>query len=262
MSADAKRALTELMREAEYQEFMQHIRTKLSLSAAEVEVAYMRYSSQSMLIGNDIYEDVGTHVAMWIEYQVKGGLHARRQDAVLQLVTKHKPERIADIGFGAPTRYVRDYVLRTPGAQAHLFDKYDSAIMVGQAVLSRWCESYGERVEFVRYDMDVDRPVANFDCYLLLDAIEHCRSPASYLARTVAAASREALFLLHIPIGRLIPSHYVAWDSERAATRWLVRAGLDVLDTEMISPNPAVDHFARVHDALENLFVVARRKRT
>lgn len=262
MSADARRALNEFLREAEHQEFMQHIQTKLALSAAEVEVAYMRYASQSMLIGNDIYNDVGTHVAMWIEYQAKRGLHARRQDAVLQQIWKHRPERIADIGFGAPTRYLREYVLRTPGTQAHLFDKYDASILVGQAVLSRWCESYGDRVKFARHDMDVDTPVTNFDCYLLLDAIEHSRSPASYLERTVTAAHREALFLLHMPIGKLIPSHYIAWDSECLATQWLLRAGLDVLETEMISPNAAVDHFARGHAALENLFVVAKRKRT
>ena len=194
MSADAKRALEDFLSEAEHKEFMQDIQTKLALSAAEVEVAYMRYASQSMHIGNDIYNDVGTHVAMWIEYQVKCGLHARRQHAVMQQISKHRPERIADIGFGAPTLYLRDYVLRTPGTKAHLFDKYDASILVGQAVLSRWSESYGERIEFARHDMDVDRPVTNFDCYLLLDAIEHSRSPASYLERTVAAANQDALF--------------------------------------------------------------------
>ena len=236
-----------------------HVQATLGLSKKAIEVAYLRYSSESMSEGNGIYNDVGTHVAMWIEYQMANSLHTRRQELVLRQLQLHRPRTVADIGFGAPTAYLRDYVLHQTLTRVTLFDKYEAAIKVGKAILSYWCDAYNETVDLSLHDMDTDSSIAACDCYLMLDAIEHASAPGRYLTDTVAAASARALFLLHIPIGPLIPSHSIAWLHEYDATQWLKATGLDILETELLLPNPAVDHFARGEIVLKNLFVVARR---
>lgn len=259
MNSDARQTIRAFLADEANRDVISHVQAHLGLSKEVIEAAYLRYAVESMFVGNEIYSDVGTHVAMWIEYQMANGLHARRQESVVRQLQLHRPTRVADIGFGAPTAYLRDYVLHQTLTRVCLFDRYEAAIEVGRAILSYWCDAYNETVDLSVHNMDTDGPIAAFDCYLLLDAIEHAIAPDRYLADTVVAANARALFLLHVPIGPLIPSHSIAWAGERDATRWLESTGLDILETELISPNPAVDHFARGHIELNNLFVVARK---
>ena len=238
---------------------LQRFETELGLSKTSIADAYLRSATESMASGNDIYDDLGIHVAMWIEYQAPQSLHARRQQVVLDELRRCRPRSIADIGFGAPTHYLRDHVLRTPSVRAHLVDKFPGALEVGHTIMAHWSERYADQVSFALHDMDVDAPVAGFDCYLMLDAVEHAAEPARYLRETVAAANPRALFLFHMPIGPLIASHTLAWTSADEATRWLAAAGLEVGSTEFILPNLEVDHFSRHGVALENLFVAARK---
>jgi len=236
------------------------LQADLGLSAAVIEAGFLRYTCDSFVSANDIYAEAVIHIAMWIEYQTHGGIHARRQSAVLDALWRYRPAAIADIGYGAPTRYVYDYVLATPGVRVLLCDKFPAALAVGQSLLRGTNPSAHDRVDFARHDMDADPVLVGHDCYLLLDAIEHTAEPGRYLRQTVAVAAPQALFLLHIPIGPLIASHAIAWPSAAAATVWLADAGLEVLSSEVITPDPAVDLFAQQQDesAMTDLFVVAR----
>jgi hypothetical protein len=256
---EARRSVRSFLADPANAELLRQVEARLGLAKAAIEDAYARYALESLSSSNDIYDDVGIHFAMWIEYQAPRSLHARRQQVVLDALQRSRPASIADIGFGAPTRYLRDHVLTTPSVKAHLFDKYPGALEVGRTILAYWNERYAARVELALHDMDVDPPVGRFDCYLMLDAIEHAAEPDRYLRDTVAAAGRGALFLFHLPIGPQIASHNMAWDSERAVTQWLTAAGLEAGRTEFILPNPAVDHFSRHGVALANLFVVAHK---
>jgi SAM-dependent methyltransferase len=235
------------------------LRGQLGVTHDAIEAACVRYSLQSMSSGNDIYDDAGTHVAMWIEYQALGSMHARRQHVILQELRRARCRLIADIGFGAPTAYLDRYVRTTPGVAACLYDKFPAAIEVARAILGEWSQAEFSKLRFGQHDMDVDGPIAGCDAYLLLDAIEHALEPQRYLRETVAAAAQGALFLFHLPIGPLIASHHIAWGSAREAADWLTMCGLRVKQVEFILPNPDVDHFARGHVSLRNLFVVAHR---
>jgi hypothetical protein len=184
---------------------------------------------------------------------------ARRQQVVLDERRRARPQHVVDIGFGAPTRYLRDYVLAEPSVRVLLLDKFPAALAAGRALLQFWGAPPVGKVEFGLHDMDCEPPPAGFDGHLMLDAIEHSAHPARYLAEAVERAQPGAMFLFHMPIGPLIASHTIAWSSRRDATQWLGSAGLEVGRTEFILPNPAVDHFARHGVALKNLFVVARK---
>ena len=254
----ARRAVRRFLAHPDNAAVVAHLERTLGLSARAIEEAYLRYSLDSMSSGNDIYDDAGIHIAMWIEYQTAGSLHARRQQVVLDELRRARPQRIADIGFGAPTRYLRDHVLAEPSVSAQLFDKYPAALEVGRSLMQFWGDPPAGKVGFALHDMDHDAPPSGFDCYLMLDAIEHSAQPDRYLGEAVAGAAAGALFLFHMPIGPLIASHTIAWGSRGDAVAWLAAAGLEAGHTEFILPNPEVDHFARHGVALENLFVVAR----
>lgn len=238
---------------------LSRVSERLGLTQPAIEQACMRYTLQSMTSDNDIYDDAGTHVAMWIEYQALGGMHAQRQSVVLQALQRARRRLVADIGFGAPTMYLERYVKITPGVSASLYDKFPAAIEVARAILGEWSEPPFNKLHFGRHDMDVDDPVAGCDAYLLLDAVEHALEPQRYLRDTVAAADDGALFLLHMPIGPLIASHHIAWSSAREAAAWLTDGGLLVERAQFILPNPDVDLFARGPVSLRNLFVVAHK---
>lgn len=255
----ARQAVRAFLADPAHAHVLWRIECELGLSKAAIAGAYTRYALESLSSGNDIYDDPAIHVAMWIEYQTPLSLHMRRQQVVLDALLREQPASVADIGFGAPTRYLRDYVLARPGVRASLFDKYPAALAAGRTLLGAWGAGDAARVELALHDMDVDPPVRGFDCYLLLDAVEHAAEPERYLRGTVEAANAGALFLFHMPIGPLIASHTLAWSSAEAAIAWLNAAGLAVAHTEFIHPNPAVDHFSRHGVALENLFVLAHR---
>ena len=239
---------------------LQHLQVSLGISRAQIEAGCLHYTLESFESDNDIYADVATHVAMWIEYQNPRGIHARRQSLVLHELQQALPRSIADIGFGAPTRYVRDFVLATPGVVVDLLDKYPAAIEVGRSLLEYFGAGSQGAVRFGLHDMDADPPLGGRDCYLLLDSIEHAAEPTRYLRATISVARARALFLFHLPIGPLIPSHSMAWENDREARLWLESLGLRVDRTEFNSPNPQVDLFAGNGVDLKDLFVVARKR--
>ena len=258
--AATRDALNRCLGTAASASLLQHLQVSLGISRAQIESGCLRYTLESFESDNDIYADVATHVAMWIEYQNSQGIHARRQSLVLHELQQALPRSIADIGFGAPTRYVHDFVLASPGVVVDLLDKYPAAIAVGRALLEYFGTGSPGAVRFGLHDMDVDPPVADRDCYLLLDSIEHAAEPTRYLRETVSVARPRALFLFHLPIGPLIPSHSMAWESDRDARRWLESVGLQVDGTEFSSPNPQTDLFAGNGVSLKDLFVVARKQ--
>jgi len=255
----ARRAVAAFLDLPDHAPLLRHWQTSLGLSRHDIEAGYMGYSLDSLDCDNDMYASAATHVAMWIEYQDSRSMHARRQQVVLDELRRRQARSIVDVGFGAPTQYVRDYVARTPGVQALLLDKYPAAIDVGRSMMSFWSAQWEERVRFAVHDMDVDAPIGGCDAYLFLDSIEHTIDPMSYLRATVSSARPDALFLLHMPVGPSIKSHSIAWDSDKAALAWLAAAGLAVDRTESILPNPAADHFARRGVRTTNLFVAGRK---
>jgi len=240
-----------------------HLRRALALDDAAIEAAYLHYAFQSYAADNDIYASVATHVAMLIEYLTPRSIHDDRQAQVVEQLMRMRPRRIADIGFGAPTRYLSAYALPDPGVSVLMLDKYPAAVDVGRALVG-YLESSGAphiaaRVAFGLHDMDADPCPAGYDGYLFQDAIEHAREPARYLRQAVAVAAPGAAMLFQIPIGPIIPSHYMAWHDAAQAVAWLEAAGLVVELTRTLLPNPAVDWFAVGDAPMQNLFVAARK---
>ena len=256
----AREAISYFLSDADNAEIIRHIESRLGISKKYIENSYCRYAMDSLTSSNEIYNDVGIHVAMWIEYQAQNGLHEKRQFVVLNELERWQPKTIADVGFGGPTKYLRDYVLSRSLTTATLFEKYQAALDVGRTVMDYWSSQYAKKVQFELHDMDQDPPIEGFDCYLMLDSIEHTSNPTRYLAETVAAAHEDAIFLFHIPIGPLIASHSIAWANQCDAKNWLVATGLLVGHTEIILPNISVDHFSSGAVTLENLFVVAHKR--
>lgn len=256
----AKIAIRRYLNASEHSPTIQQFVADLGVSKEQIEEGYLRYALQSYDADNSIYESQTTHIAMWIEYQTLGGIHARRQEAVLNGLKRLRPNTIADIGFGAPTRYLYDYVLLTPSVTADLYDKFPAAIQVGCSIIKCWHESHLQRISFELHNMDANKPVGAHDCYLMLDSIEHAAEPERYLRETVLSAPQNAYFLFHLPIGPLINSHFIAWESTRNAVQWLNSVGLRVGHTEKIPSDSEVDFFSHQDVKIENLFVIAYKR--
>ncbi|MBL8472780.1 MAG: hypothetical protein KF778_11710 [Rhodocyclaceae bacterium] len=257
--AEARAFAERFLAEGPHAGLFAHLRQALGLDVDAMVAGYLRYAFDSYDSDNSIYDDPAVRCAMQIEYLTPASYHARRQQLVQDALIRHAPASIADIGFGAPMCYLRDYVLAESGRHAVLFDKFESALQLGRAVVQYWGGDRSGAVRFAAHDMDAGAAVGAFDCYVLQDAIEHARDPAGYLRATLRAAPAHAVLLLQMPLGPLIESHFIAWPDACQALGWLHEFGLREVQVEYVEPNPAADFFARGENTLTSLFVAARR---
>lgn len=86
--------------------------------------------------------------------------------------------------------------------------------------------------------------IGDYDTYLFQDSIEHVPDPTNCLKDYVKVSPQHANFILSLPIGPLIPAHFIEWQNDEEALQWLEDCGLKVQQYEKIWVNPAVDLFA------------------
>jgi len=232
----------------------------LGVSKQEVLDGYLLYNLDVTVYSNEVYEHLGTRFAMYLQNLLSGSWHIRRQKVVLDMVEQIKPNSIADMGFGVPGRYIKDYVLENK-ISLSLVDFYDSAFDFAEKLLHIWNPKWKENISFRKLDMNNQTHVGDFDCYLFMDSIEHINDPAKYLNRTVKKSPPGSKFIFSIPIGPMIPSHTIEWKTEEEAIRWLTHCGLVVDRKEKIYPNPKVDLFAtETTEEFYDLVVSCRKK--
>ena len=88
----------------EYTEEIEYLLSKLKLSKEEVIQAYVNYDLDIFAYENEIYESLAMRMVLYLHYLLKGSWHQDRQDSILRMIEKIKPESIIDMGFGAPTK--------------------------------------------------------------------------------------------------------------------------------------------------------------
>jgi len=91
---------------------------------------------------------------------------------------------------------------------------------------------------------EIEKFVGDFDLYIFQDSIEHSLDPTACLKEYVRRSQENAKFIFSLPIGPMIPQHYIAWETEEEILSWLQGAGLKIHKNSLISMNPAVDLFA------------------
>lgn len=193
---------------------------------------------------NIVYQSLSNRLVLHIHNLIEGSWHIERQQTVLNFIKLANPTTIADIGFGVPSQYVKDWVLKKKEVLLTFYDLYDSAFEFAKQLLSHWSNNWEEKISFKKTDMDEQEYVGDFDLYLIQDSIEHTIDPKSYLKKLVNSSPKNAQFIISLPIGPLFPRHYLAWENDKEGIDWLKQCGLQIKTQKNVFVNPEVDLFA------------------
>lgn len=225
------------------------IGSSLGLSAQDIADEFFRYNLDvQSLEGNEVYESIANRFVLYIHNLINGSWHTERQKVTKDLISMVNPRHMVDVGFGVPSKYVYDLVIRANKLNVTLVDKYDSAFTFARQLLNHWDEKWDANREtkifFSKMDMDHDEYIGDYDLYLFQDAIEHAQDPTGCLKKHVDLSPVDAKFIISLPIGPIFPRHYMAWATQEAGKRWLEVCGLKIEAQEKIFVNPKVDLFA------------------
>ncbi|MBW2997691.1 hypothetical protein KY349_05100 [Candidatus Woesearchaeota archaeon] len=241
------------------QEF-EHILKKLDLSEKEVVQAFVDYNMDVYAYENEVYESTAMRVVLHVHNLLKGSWHQDRQDAVLDMLEGLDIKTAVDIGFGVPTKYVINKVLKENKIRLTLVDMYDSAFKFSEVLLDFINKSWRDVISFKKSDMDSNEFVGEFDAYLFQDSIEHTKDPTAYLKKTVGLAPSNAKFILSLPIGPKVPAHHIAWEDNNHAETWLKECGLSIDKSVQVDVNPEIDLFAHsLNGKFHNLIVTCSK---
>ncbi len=222
------------------------ILSELRLTKGKIIKSFLEYNLDIYdASGNSIYESLANRVVLHIHNLLAGSWHIERQKTIEDFIKLSNPTTAADIGFGVPSRYVKNLVINDNRFELTLCDLYESAFIFARTLLKLWDNDGGSgKVKFLKTDMDNNEFVGNFDLYIFQDSIEHTHYPASYLKKYVKLSPSNAKFLISLPIGPIIPRHFIAWETEKEGVEWLKKCGLKVDSSKVIFVNPKVDLFA------------------
>jgi len=227
----------------------------LNLSKEEIIQAYVNYDMYVFVYNNEVYDDISLRFALYLHYILKGSWHQDRQNTILNFIEKIKPSSIVDMGFGAPTKYIKKYILKNK-KKLVLVDLYKPAFEFAESLLNIWNSSWKNYISFKKLNMNTHKLPGSFDCYLFQDSIEHVENAKKYLTKIVKSSTAKTNFILSIPIGPPIPSDTISWDTSKEASKWLKECGLNILDSKKVYINPKVDLFTDNPKEFYNLIVL------
>jgi len=244
-----------------YKKEIEYLLSKLNLTEIEVIQAYVDYDMDVFAYENEIYEPMAMRVVLHLHNLLVGSWHQDRQRIILEMVKNTQAKSIVDVGFGVPTKYVREYVLKNKDIKLTLVDLYDSALIFSEALFDYLDPSWKERITLQKYDMNSQEFIGEFDCYIFQDSIEHTKDPTSYLSKTVKLSPSHSEFVLSLPIGSHVPVHYIVWETKEEAEKWLNKCGLEIIGFQEIRVDPGVDLFAeQLKDNFYNIIVRCKKK--
>lgn len=216
---------------------------KMNLSQREVVDTYIQYDLNVNTYENEFYRSLAARMVLHLKYQQKESWHNLRQQQMIELLCLAGRRKIIDLGFGAPSRYVRDYVFQHKDVSLTLADRYTSALKFAKTLLDYWSPYWKERINLKRHDMNEEKVPQGYDLYIFQDSIEHVRNPEKYLK----GLRKDSLLLFSLPICKKSSSHQREWHTSDQAKEWIELQGLKSVGRDcerIVSINPKIDLFA------------------
>lgn len=236
-----------ILRNNIYRDDIFYLLSRFNLTRSDIIQAFLDYNLDVYAHNNEIYRSQAIRIVLHLHNLIEGSWHIVRQQAVCQFIKQAAPSKAIDLGFGVPSRYIKD-LLTSSSYHLTLCDNALSAFEFAEALLEIWNSKWGDNINFLCADMEnVKSCIGDYDLYITLHSIEHVHNPTTCLADYVKLSLPNALFLIEIPIGPITPEHYISWDNTIQAIEWINSVGLEVINQRLTYVNPAVDLFAEPH---------------
>ena len=224
---------------------LSYLKTHLKVSSSEIIAMFLFYDCHIFDYGNEIYDNLPIRFVQYIHSRSESSWHVEKAAIVEGHVFASEYDRILDIGFGIPSRYVRTAIAsKSYGGRITLADKEESALAFARTLLRFTSSDWQANIDLKIMNLDRLQLTEQFDLYLLLDSIEHAQNPSASFRQIVSSAPNSATFLLSLPIGNGVPVHHIHWKSREEAEDWVRTHGCNVIDVREIHPRPGVDLFA------------------
>lgn len=238
------------------------IAKKLNLIEKDIVEGFLYYNlNVEYPEKNELYRPLSIRFALHIHNLIENSWHTERQATVIEFLKLANPVKIADIGFGTPSQYVKELVLNQNKMHATLLDVYDSAFIFSRELLNDWDTQWEDKISFKKMDMNTLEYVGDFDLYLMQDSVEHTFDPAAYLKKHVQLSPKNAKFIISLPIGPIYPCHYMEWINDKEAVDWLTQCGLKIDRKKLVYTNPSVDLFAeQLASDYHDLYVLCSKR--
>lgn len=233
-----------VLRQPRYKARLAQIAEKLYLKEEKIIENFLYYNLDLSVRNNKEYGDIYNRFVLHLHNLLPGSWHQRKQTAIENFLKKNQFNSIIDVGFGVPTRYIHELVIKLRKPHVTLSDLYDTAFIFSEVLLQEWDKNWERIVSFQKVNMDNMEYLGDFDAYIFQDCIEHTKNPTDYLKKQVQLSPIHSMFGFILAIGPLIPMHHIAWETEAIATNWLYECGLMINESFTIKTNPEVDLFA------------------
>lgn len=235
-----------VLKHSEHERQLINLMNKLRLDEERVINSFLEYNMDIKAFDNEVYDSIANRFVLHIHNILEGSFHQKRQDEIIRLLEKIKPSNVIDIGFGVPSRFVRDLALKNKLFKTTLCDLYEDAFKFAKVLLEQWHQNWHEMISFKKTDMNNVHLIGDFDVYLFQESIEHVQDPTTCLKKYVQLSPPSAKFILYLPINAPIPAHFIVWNSHLEAETWLGDCGLKIEEQIHIKPNESIDLFADV----------------
>lgn len=227
---------------------LEAVMTKLDLTTTDVENAFLDYNIDVYAHNNSVYKDTAIRVVLHLHNLIAGSWHVERQQAVTELIALAKPRRAIDLGFGVPSRYMRELLMRKD-FHLTMCDNQISALEFAEFLLERWDHNWHDTIQLKCADIEcVEKCIDDYDLYISLHSIEHVANPTECMRKYIDLSREKSRFLLEIPIGPITPEHSIEWLNLEHAQAWIRELGLSIVAERYTRVNPGVDLFAEPHD--------------
>lgn len=187
------------------------------------------YNSDFSAYGNEIYREVSSRVAHWLNFQEQGWF-AKRLSYYLDNYGDY--DLVIDLGFSVPYVYARHDVA-VADTRFLFIDKYESAKSCFDAIRTLY-EISRKDDSVMLADIEHDATVARV-CSVVNDSreksilivgseiVEHLSDPQCFWAipRRLAETGYRVDCFVTLPIGKKIPSHTIEFRSNEEADQYL-----------------------------------------
>ncbi|ACB74467.1 hypothetical protein [Opitutus terrae] len=231
-----------------HREFVGEIAKLLRVPAEQIERRVDRYNSDFSAYGNEVYEEIETRVAHWVNF-MEGGWFQRRLDMPIRIAPHF--DVVVDIGFSSPYYYMQPGLAACKRPKFVFVDKHDSAVTFYDALVEFY--QLGEtRKRDIVVKADIELPsdtakVAKAVCGLhptsLLvvasEVLEHLThdEPFWTMVENFKMAEGEASKRVYVtlPIGRKIPSHMMEFRTPEAAKKYAAER-MNIIEEAVFAP--------------------------
>ncbi len=227
-----------------YKKELQYLLKELKITEAQAIQTYIDYDLDIYEVTNDVYTLLPLRIVLHMHNLLEGSWHQERQQTILDYLKDINPETAVDMGFGVPSKYITELVLKNKKPKLTLVDMDDTAFKFGEVLFDYYDKKWKKTITFKKLNMNDGEYVGDYDAYIFFDSIEHTKKPTEYLKKTVNSAPKHSRFVLSLPIAPPFPFHYIHWETEQEAVEWLNGCGLKINKSKKVYVNPEVDLFA------------------